>query len=193
MSTTDEPQQSDTIRSLIEEAAVAAHESRTRFRQAKGRHGTVPQQIHDEVRDALVRYYDALQRFKSKNSVRQDWEEHNFDDIRALINQSQSTTRPKPGSRGQVVETVKIPLMQQVDTEVLVEKLEDLDDIATKLGLSAEVNEEPPKDKGTKEDLRWLLATRDQKAALEDIIPPEYRQEEGDDGEGVSDDGDDGE
>lgn len=173
----DEDRESQQIRQMIDEAIVQTHQARTQYRRARSRGVDGPEET-TALRDAMIRYFDALQRYRKKSTVKKDWEERGFDKIRDLIRQSRTVQQPQSGSRGASSQTVEVPLIRQLGPDQIIDYLDQLDEIATMLGFMGSVREQLPKEKGTLKDIRWLLSVREQSQALDKLEPPENDREE---------------
>lgn len=164
-------------RDLIDQSMIQAAQARREFQKAAA-NNAISSRHHEALRDAVIDYHDALKRYQHKSAVSDTWEDYSLGDVEKLISETTTIERDNPRVHGSRTESVEVPLLRQVDAQRLLQYLDGFDEVATGLGFAAEVREQTPHEIGTKEDIRWLLNTREQSKAVAELDGPEQDAEE---------------
>lgn len=142
-------QRSPGLRRAIEQAQLYALEARTQYQQARAR-GNVDEQAADQLRDAMIRLYEAIKRYREESAVASDWDEKHFDRIEQWLESGRTVSVPNK-DRPNSYETKEVPAIRAVDLNTVADVTSELELVAKKLGLAPEVSESTPRTKITNE------------------------------------------
>lgn len=124
---------------IIYEAQITLHEVRKELHQSN-LENTISTQTKKRLAAAVINYYEALRPLKNKPKIKDKWKQSNLGLLREYSQEKTQIEIEGPG-HGPSKQTKTIPKILEIDTETLLNLSYTLDEIADRLGLSAEVDE----------------------------------------------------
>lgn len=154
-------------RKLIREAKEEAYHARRALRRG------LPNPSGGQKRqlaEALADYRDVLWEFRDERALEEPWDERdvNVDVVDTLLTETTTVERTL-NRRGSPTEEIQVPLVEQVDSQLLLQIGKELDSIAKELGFSARAKQPTPSEEADMSDLKGLLKARGQETAVEQL------------------------
>lgn len=120
-----------------------------------------------ELATAALRYYDVLRPLQGKPVV----DEEDYPDMRPITSRLGREVRVTvPSQRLGVDETTTtVPAIDELNPEYVMQVIEELDEVAVKLGFAASTADGVHNDEATHDDLEALLTARGQTDAVEHL------------------------
>jgi hypothetical protein len=179
MTNKDAPESSQ-LRSMVDESIVVGQQAKSRFRAARAE-DVVDEGIRRDLRQALINLHNVMKNWRDDPGVRDVWEEEGLEVVEQWINNGNEVRVQTPGA-GRSSKTKQVPLIQQIDPERIAAAIDGLHEVARELGFMPQTSERTILEKGTLNDVKWLVTVRGQTPALEDLHPPKIDEEKMADG-----------
>lgn len=125
-------------------------EVRSQYYHQTAQSGGCSQETHELLQEAVLRFWDILREYR--DTVDEEWEEKNLDQIQRLANQRVTVPVSAPGY-GSHQETAQRRAISELDADTLVQLTHRLDEIAHELGFAAEAKESTTRTEITQEDV----------------------------------------
>lgn len=122
---------------IIYESQIQMQEARSLFWSDRAENAVTRENIQ-LLQASLMRYFDALRRYRTKPIIKTEWEEGGFDRLKDVALSERPVETRSPG-RSSKSDTQTAPAM--LDPHTIIEMSYALDDIATELGFAAPVGE----------------------------------------------------
>jgi hypothetical protein len=107
--------------------------------------GGVTPQTERQLRQAVIRFYAALRKYRHEPVVEESWNDSAVDEIKQLLTETTTIRPEKPGHGSARGDPIQVPIIQQVGPHTLNEYIEKLDDLYHELGLSDPVKDSTPR------------------------------------------------
>jgi len=165
MSDSDE---SRTVRRQVDEAIVEARQARTYFLQA-GAGGT-------ELDETALLRNKAIQLFSivkpRRDAVKDTWQEYGLDQFAAALSSSHQVKESKNPRLSSPPSVETHSAVGSLSGQQLAQVIDGLLECCIELGWAEDTSDKTVLEKGTIEDVRWLVATREQSKAVDELLPP---------------------
>jgi len=151
---------------LIERVQRDVKECIFRYR-AEAAVGGAALQTRRELINGALRYHEVLRTLRNDPAV----DDGDFPDMSPIENRigKQVTVFVESNRIGVDETTKKVPAIDGLDPEFVLELIRELDDVATQLGHGPTSRDTVPNDKATHDDLQALLSARGQTDAVENL------------------------
>lgn len=153
----------------IRDAILQAQEALRIYHQSQANGGGGGQ---DVLLDSAIRLYNDLHHWRDKPDIRDTWRENQLEQFAALLEET-VTVQPEPrGMLSNKPDPVTMSKASRLEASTIADINRALLEVARELGFLPETSERTITEKGTLNDIRHLLSTRDQDASIEAIEPP---------------------
>lgn len=136
---TDQDSNSKILRKEIEREILSARIAKSEFEKALVR-GEIDPEIEAQLRDCLIDLFNVLKRWKDHPDVNESWEEHNLQNIKAWIYETETVEQDAPG-KGIATEEKEVALLNRIHPKDVAYLIDVLLDIAIDLNLGPNVGE----------------------------------------------------
>jgi len=168
----DDTGESRVLRREIEESLIRARRAKTRYEQSAA-DGMNTAEIEQTMRDAAIELYNNLTWWRDDPQVNDIWADRGLDNFGKLL--TEQTTRAVGGDP--VLSTTDKQVSQlrvaELGPNQLATVINGLVEVAKELGFAPETTDRTVVEKGTIEDIRWLVNAREQNKAIKELEPPE--------------------
>jgi len=172
----DNERETSVLRQEIDSAIVEARQARSKYHilAAEGRGGETTR----ELRSAAIQLHNAISQWRNREEVKEVWKEYDVDQFAQLLNQTMPRYNRRDSRLSSPGKTKQQLAVAQLGPGQLATVIEGLLESAKELGFAPETRERTPLEKGTIEDVRWLVNTRKQEKSVEELEPPENNSNE---------------
>lgn len=184
----DEPDESRPVRRQVDEAIVRAREAKNQYQQ-QGAAGRMDRELTETLRSAAIRLYNAVYPHRDRDELAEPWHEYNLDRFGQLLRQRQRVSNESHSRLSSSADEQTRLAVATLSADELADTIDGLLECCINLGWAEKTQDKTVLGKGTIEDVRWLVNTREQSKAVEDLQPPDHRQPEEDEEEPVADGG----
>lgn len=163
-------------------SGVLRREIEEQIRQAKeaqSLHQQVPPSvdvsvdIEKHLRQTAIDLFNSLKMWREDPEVNDVWEQYNLnafgnclrEQTEMVVNENKGLAKPP--------ETATVLKVHTLERTQLSAAISGLIMVAKELGFAPETTDKTPLEKGTVEDVKWLVRTRDQSKAIDELEPPE--------------------
>jgi len=164
-------QETRLLRREVDNNLVQARRALSEYQQAAA-DGTVNDELRGILRDSAIQLYNTLSQWRTDPQAKETWQEHNLDDFGAMLRQTTTDVQRSHARLSSPGDQTERLAVAQLSAAQFVSAIDGLTEVAKTLGFAPETTDRTVLGKGTLEDIRWLVNTRDQDKAVEELTPP---------------------
>jgi len=168
---TDDAQETRLLRREVDNNLVQARRALSEYQQAAA-DGAVDGELRSILRNAAIQLYNTFSQWRTDPQVKDTWQEQNLDQFGQLLKQRKQTTDPSHARLSSPGEQRQRLAVSDLQPAQFAAAIDGLTEVAKDLGFAPETTDRTVLEKGTLEDIRWLVNTRDQDKAVEELTPP---------------------
>lgn len=166
---TDDDHELNSLQQEIRDAILQSQEALRIHHRSQASGGANGQ---DVLLDSAIRLFNDLHHWRTDPGVKDIWSDNQLDEFGAMLDE---TVTVQPEARGMLTnppDPVTMSKASRLQAQTIANVNRALLEVARELGFLPETSERTITEKGTLNDIRHLLTTREQDASLEAIEPP---------------------
>ena len=160
------------LRRAIDEDIIRAKQALSLYQKSESS-GVASADVEETLRHAAIDLYNSLKPWRDDPQVNDTWDEYDLRTFGRLLSERVQVGQSGESMLGVPGESTTRLRVAELNPHQLEQVIEGLMAVAKDLGLTVETNERTVLEKGTIEDVRWLLSARNQDKALDELEPPE--------------------